>query len=391
MADSIHDQWPQATQDWPAVTANFNESWTGVFNLYDLNSDYAYFSAAICYLARMHEYSTVMAGDMITHLAQTGQDAAKGTIENFQQINGLVLPAWGALAAAYAEARAAAWAAHEASNRITADDTERAARAAGDLAVSNQIAAGDAREAALRAAADGSILVTLNTLVTAEAAARAAGDDHTRQQLAAAIAAEDTKLLGLIDTLTKYTQSIPGLIDQRAAAGYDPTLRNRGTLVQKIFDTVVAHDPAVAGLVSKLAGFLIDLAGVEDPVLRIAAQLVLKQVIDRFGLDTAMHAMLADLLGGIIGGGQPNTVTTIFADVGNRLDALEETTAALAPLAPEADDLHEMGTVIFDVAMLGYLTAAIADPVATANDTVNVLAPVLTPLLTPLRSLLGMP
>jgi hypothetical protein len=162
-------------------------------------------------------------------------------------------------------------------------------------------------------------------------------------------------------------------------------------VLQKLLDTVAAHDPLVAQLVGKLAVFAVDLAGVEDPIARIAAQFVLKQVIDRLGIDTALQAMLGDLLGGILGGGQPKTLTDIMGDVGNRLDALESSTAELAPLAPEADQLHELGTLIFDAALLGYLGAAVADPVATANDTDAVFAPITGPLLAPVRSLLGMP
>jgi len=210
------------------------------------------------------------------------------------------------------------------------------------------------------------------------------------QQAAAGIKALDDQLTASIAAVLKYAQTIPGLIDQRAAAGYDPTLRARGNTLTKLLDTVVAHDPLAASLVSRLATFIIDLAGVEDPIVRIAAQLILKQVIDRFGIDTALHAMLSDLVGSILGGGQPKTLTDITADIGNRLDALEAGEAALAPLAPEADQLHELGTLAFDVALLGYLVAAVAAPVATADDTVAVLAPVTGPLLAPVRSLLGM-
>jgi hypothetical protein len=391
MADSIHDQWPVATQEWPNVTAQFNAAWISVDASYDVNSYYAGFAAAISYLARMLEDSTVMAGDMITHLAQTGQDGAKGTIQNFQVLSGVVLPAWGALAAAYAEARAQAWTAHEAANRVAADQQEATARAAGDLAVTNLIAAGDQQEAVRRAAADAALLAAVNALIGTEATARAAGDAASRQQAQAGDAAVTAALTAQVNTVLQYAQSLPALVDDRAASGYDPTLRDRGGLLQKLIDTAIAHDPAVASLVGKLATMIIDLAGVEDPVLRVAAQLILKQVIDRFGLDTALHQMLGDLLGSIIGGGQPKTLQAVTADIGNRLDTLEGSVASLAPLAPEADDLHTMGTLIFDAALLGYVTAAIADPVAAANDTVNVLAPVTTPLLAPLRALLGMP
>lgn len=391
MADSIHDQWPQATGEWQDMTALFNAAWIGVNAAYGVNPQYAAIAAAISYLARLHEDTTVMEGDMLTHVAQAGQDGFRGVIQNFQQLQGNVLPQWGQLAAAYAEARAAAWTAHEASNRITADETEQAARAAGDLALSNQVAAGDAHEAQLRALGDAAILSTLNTLLQQETAQLLAGDDLVRSELTTLVNQDVAILAAQIGTLQAYAQSIPGLIDSRAAAGYDPTIRGRSGLFGKLLDTAAAHEPLIAGLVSKLATALVDLLEVDDPLIRVAAQLILKQLIDKLGVDTALHQMLGDLLGSLFGGGPPKTLQAVCADIGNRLDALEASVANLSPLAPEADDLHEMGTLIFDAALVGYLTAAVADPVATANDTVDVLAPILTPLLGPVRALLGMP
>jgi len=226
--------------------------------------------------------------------------------------------------------------------------------------------------------------------IAQEVTDRTAGDQHSREQAAAEDKALSDALTAQITSVLKYAQSIPGLIDTRAANGYDPTLRARANALTKLLDTVVAHDPLVASLVSNLAKFLVELAGVEDPVLRIAAQLVLKQVIDRLGVDSALHAMLSDLVGGILGGGEPKTLQDIMADIGNRLDALESGQAELAPLAPEADQLHEMGTLIFDAGLLAYLAAAVADPVATADDTEAVFATVADPLLAPVRALLGM-
>src|SRR6185437_3890490 len=103
MADSIHDQWSEAVQEWPKVAANFNAAWVSVFAAYNVNTYYAAFAAAFNYLARMHEDTTVMAGDMITHIAQTGQDSTRGLIQNFQNLQRHVLPQWGAVAAEYAQ------------------------------------------------------------------------------------------------------------------------------------------------------------------------------------------------------------------------------------------------------------------------------------------------
>jgi hypothetical protein len=390
MADSIHDQWDSATDEWPRVAAQFQAAWVSIYADYDINPEYAAIAAGIGYLSRLHMDSTVMAGDMITHLAQTDLDNTRGLIQNFQNLQRHVLPQWGAVAAAYAQNMAIHYAliaekfatdrvGEEAVNRALADSQEAAARLAADQLEAAQRGLGDAHSREQAAA-----------LVAAEAASRAAGDDNTRQQMAAAIKALNDALTAQIQNVLKYAQSIPGTIDNRAAAGYDPTLRARGTALQKLLDTVVAHDPAVAGLVSNLAKFLVDLAGIDDPVLKIAAQLVLKQVIDRLGLDSALHAMLSDLVGSILGGGQPKTLQDIMADIGNRLDSLESNQSELAPLAPEADNLHEMGTLIFDAALLAYLAAAVAAPQATADDTVAVFAAITDPLLAPIRAMLGM-
>src|SRR5882762_7534854 len=302
---------------------------------------------------------------------------------------------------AHSREQAAAGIAAEAAGRSLGDQhsreqaaaailAEAAQRALGDAHSREQAAAGILAEALERGAGDAHSREQAAVLVAAEAVQRGVGDANTREQAAAGIKALEVQLTAQIDSVLKYAQTIPGLIDTRAANGYDPTLRARGGALQKLLDTVVAHDPLAASLVSRLATFIIDLAGVEDPIVRIAAQLILKQVIDRFGVDTALHAMLGDLVGSILGGGQPKTLQAIMGDVGNRLDALEAGEAALAPLAPEADQLHELGTLAFDVALLGSLAAAVAAPVATANDTVAVLEPVTGPLLSPVRSLLGM-
>lgn len=337
------------------------------------------------------EHSTVLAATAINDVVSVLTESEHWSTDNFRWMLNVVLPGMAANLKAYAESRANAWAAHEAVNRENADKAEANTRSEGDAHSREQAARGDAQEAAARTAGDDHTREQLAAAISKEASTRAAGDDHSRQQAAAGDALVTEKLTADINTVLKYAQSLPGLVDSRAAAGYDPTLQARANLLTKLLDTAVAHEPLVAGLVSKLVTTIIDLAGLEDPVLRIAAQLVLKQVIDRLGVDTALGAMINDLIGGLLGGGPPKTLTAIMGDIGNRLDSLEHSTAELAPLAPEADQLHEMGTVIFDAALLGYFVASVADPTATADDTTAVFSPILDPLLSPLRSLLGMP
>ena len=303
---------------------------------------------------------------------------------------------------AHSREQAAAGDAAEAQQRAIGDDDTRQQMAAailleqqqrtiGDDNTREQLAAAILLEQTQRSIGDADTRQQLAAAILLEQTQRGIGDADSRQQAAAGIKALSDQLTAQIANVLAYAQSIPGTIDNRAAAGYDPTLQARANLLTKLLDTAVAHDPLVSGLVSNLATFIIDLAGIEDPIARLAGQLVLKQVIDRLGINTALGAMLNDLVGSIFGGGQPKTLTDIMKDIGNRLDSLESGLAELAPLAPEADDLHELGTVLFDAALLAYLTAAVLNPVATANDTVDAVAPVTGPLLAPIRALLGMP
>lgn len=390
MADSIHDQWDTSTSEWPTMAANFLQAWITAYDAIDVNDNFAAIVACIGFLSRMVQDSTVMSGNMLTQVANTGGINTRGLVQNFQNLERHVFPQWGAVAAAYATSTATALVAAEAQQRVVADDNEASQRALGDDHSREQAAAAVLLESQLRAFADAAADAKWTTLLNAEAVARAAGDDHSRQQAAAALAAAVNQLSGQIDTVLKYAQSLPGLIDQRAANGYDPTIANRASLLQKLIDTAAAHDPVVAGLVSKLAVYIVDLASVEDPLIRVAAQLLVKQIIDRFGLDTALHAMLGDLLSSVFGGGPPKTLQDVMADVGNRLAGLEESVAALSPLDDEADQLHEMGGIAFNLALVGFAAGAVADPVATANGTVLALEPVTGPLLAPLRALLGM-
>src|SRR6185437_2224762 len=193
MADSIHDQWNTATDEWPRVAAQFQAAWVSIYADYDVNSFYAAYSAGICYLSRLHMDSTVIAGDMITHLAQTDVDNMRGVIQNFQNLQRHVLPQWGAVAAEYSKNMAIHYA-------LIAEKfaTDRV----GEEAVNRALA--DSQEAAARLAAD-----------QLEAQQRGLGDDHSRQQAAALVQAEATQRgIGDADSRQQAAAGIKALSDQ---------------------------------------------------------------------------------------------------------------------------------------------------------------------------------
>ena len=376
---------------WQREADNFASRWHNLYNFYYEDPDFAAIIDAITGLAVAFEYATALSAVSDVDNVEIGRAAAWGTIENLRHIAWPVLPRWGVLAAQWADRVAlirGEQALHDATILV---DREHKAM---ELRVLQEELAREVEVAEKWA--------SLHTEIAIERFDRTQAIDQLRAQLTALIAKTRADLTAYIDQaraqlsaqiaqLSAYAHSLPGLVDQEAISGYDPTLRARATVLQRLIDTLAAHDPFIAGIIKDLAGFLIDLAEVDNPVLRLAAQVILRQIIDHLGLDTALRDLAASLLGDILGGGPPKTLADVTGAVGNRLNAAEQSVAALSPLADEADALHEMGTVAFDVALLGYLTAGITDPAGWADDTATVLHATVDQLLAPLLSLLGAP
>ena len=380
-----------ATELWARNADKFAAEWHYMFNFYYESSFATAIIDAFTDLAVAFEYESVLAAVSAADTVQIGRDLAASTWDELWFLRMTQLPDLAGWAERRAdelaliralEAEQWAWArvVHEAQNRALGDLTERLAL---DVAIAREHA-----DMVTRVAIETNDRVAE---VLHEAQDRAIGDALVRQDLTALIGRDVQQLTALIDQVRALAQSIPGLIDQRAASGYDPTLRARAGTLQRLIDTVAAHDPLIAGLVRDLATVLIDLAEIDNPVIRLAAQFLIRQVIDHLGLDTALRTLVSDLLGGILGTGPPKTLAEVTAAVGNRLNAAEESVAALSPLAGEADALHEMGTLAFDAALLAYLTAGVTQPRAWADDTYAVLNAVAGPVLNPLLRLLGAP
>lgn len=377
------------------VVHGYERGWNGLVNAIGTGIDQPsineYVSQSLFYLAQALEYSSSLAATSAADTIQIVADGFHGTYDQFVWLRDKTLPHLVhdlkvyAGNAALTRARQAVVYAHD----ITVHEAKD--RALGDLREQLRLDVAIAREHAdmvTRIAIEANNRIVM---VQHEAADRARGDALVRRDLTLALDQARQQLTQLITQVSDYAHSLPALVDREAAGGYDPALPARASGLTRLLDTAAAHDPLIAGLVADLAKFLVDLAEVDNPLIRVAAQLILKQVIDRLGVDTAVGGLLDGILGGLLGRGKPKTLGEVAADAGGRLNAAEAGLAALAPLGPEADALHEMGTVAFDVALLGYLAAGIADPEAWADDTNAALHATVDPLLGPLLQLLGAP
>ena len=391
MGNPLDDLAGLATALWQRQAGNFASKWHALYNFYYEDPDFAAIIDAITGLSVAFEYATALSLVSDIDNVQIGKDTAFGTIENLRHLAWPVLPRWGTLAAQWADRVALVRALQAEDYARVLDAREHKAM---ELRVLQEELARLVEVADVWARLHTEIAIERNDRILEVAALRARVDAliaKTRADLLAYIGQVRAQLDAQIAQLSAYAHSLPALVDQEAANGYNPTLRARSTGLQRLIDTLAAHDPFVAGVVKDLAVFLIDLAEVENPVLRLAAQFILRQVIDHLGLDTALRDLAGELLGGILGGGPPKTLTGVTAAIGGRLNGVEKSVSDLSPLAGEADDLHEMGTLAFDAALLAYLTTGVTDPRAWADDTNRVINVVAGPVLDPLLRLLGAP
>lgn len=391
MSNPLDDVVTLAVGLWRRTADKFAAEWSYMYNFYYQDNFSTAIIDAFTDLSVTFEYASALAAVSDGDNVQIGADASWGTIENFRHLAWPVLPRWGLLAAEWANRQALFRALQAEKYTRTLVDREHKAM---ELRVLREELERLVEVADVWARLHTEIAIERNDRILEVAAVRAqltALIAKTRADLLAFINKVAAQLAAQIAELSKYAHSLPGLVDQEAVNGYNPTLRARASTLQRLIDTLAAHDPFIAGVIKDLAGFLIDLAEVDNPILRLAAQFVLRQVIDHLGLDTALRDLAGELLGGILGSGPPKTLTGVTAAIGDRLNAVEESVSVLSPLAGEADDLHEMGTLAFDAALLGYLVTGVTNPRAWADDTNAVLHVTVDPLLDPLLRLLGAP
>ena len=376
---------------WQREANNFAAKWHALFDFYFEDPDFSAIIDAITGLSVAFEYASALSAVSDLDNVEIGRDAAWGTIENLRHLAWPVLPRWGVLAAQWADRVALVRALQAEGYARTLTDREHKAM---ELRVLQEELARLVEVADVWARLHTEIAIERNDRVLAIDTLRAQLTgliDKARADLTAYINQVRAQLAAQIAQLSAYAHSLPGLVDQDAVSGDHPPLRARAGTLQRLIDTLAAHDPFIAGVIKDLAGFLIDLAEIDNPVLRLAAQFILRQVIDHLGLDTALRDLAGQLLGGILGAGPPKTLAGVTEAIGNRLNAAEAAVSDLSPLAGEADDLHEMGTLAFDAALLAYLTTGVTDPRAWADDTNAVLHVTIDPIINPLLRLLGAP
>ena len=170
-------------------------------------------------------------------------------------------------------------------------------------------------------------------------------------------------------------------IEQEAADAYNAHLADRLGLARRLADLIAAHNPATAGLVRAIVTGVVDLAGAENPLARLALGFLVRQLVNRLAVDKVAARLLEDLLGPIIGTPRSHGVADTVNGLSTRLEAVERRWADFMDHGgPEVEqagaDWKDMDSVATDAALVAFMALTIADPVAAANDTARVIIPV---------------
>lgn len=170
-------------------------------------------------------------------------------------------------------------------------------------------------------------------------------------------------------------------IEQEAADAYNAHLGGRLGLAGRVAGIIASHNPAERALVRAITTGIVDLAGAENPVARLALGFLLRELVNRLAVDKVAAALLSDLLGPILGTPRSHGVADTVNGLSARLEAVERQWADFMDHGgPEVEqagsDWKEMDGLATDAALLAFMAATIASPVAAANDTARVILPV---------------
>lgn len=238
----------------------------------------------------------------------------------------------------------------------------------------------------LRTYVNGQILalsIALNNRIDQEIINRRAAIASLRQYVDQQIA----KLTALVNTILPT-------VDKEASKGYNSVRSQQSGILTKALDDLVTDNPEVKAVVGDLVKVVLDLATVDDPLVRVAAQLILTQLVDRLGVDKLAGSLVNDLLSAFLNIGPPKTLEDVEAQTAQRLAAGE--TQWQQFYANGGDDLEHLGTQmresanpVFTALLATYFGAAVIDPVGTAADTDAVVTPAATAILGPILATLG--
>ena len=183
-------------------------------------------------------------------------------------------------------------------------------------------------------------------------------------------------------------------VQREAASAYRGSYHDRRSAASKVLSAIVARNPLVRGLVSRVVTVLLDVASVENPLVRLAAGFILTKVVSGLGVDKALGDLASVLLRPLLAGGPPADLHGVIADLAARVQAVEaQWVTFMADGGPQVEQAGQQWrnttTLSVDAALLAFAVAGVVNPAATARELSSVIRPVGTATIAHISSALG--
>lgn len=187
-----------------------------------------------------------------------------------------------------------------------------------------------------------------------------------RQQRIAAVNAEHAAMLRAVAQCLATVQA-------EAASGYKAGNTQRASVIAKIADDLANRNPVIRALVKDLVTGLLDLLAVDNPLLRLALSVVLREIIGRLGVDRVAGDLLGALMAPLLGNPNPGNLHDVTDDLARRVSALEAQWARyMTDGGPELDQAgrqyKSIASAGAQLALLAFFGLAVAAPDAWARD-----------------------
>lgn len=171
------------------------------------------------------------------------------------------------------------------------------------------------------------------------------------------------------------------VVQREAASAYKQATPAHTNVIEHLAADLVTRDPLVRDLVSKLVAGAIDLAEIDDPLLRIGLSFIMKEVINRLGIEKPAGELLNSLLASLLGDGQPKNLHAVILAICNRLSGVEGQWATfMQDGGPEilqaGEQWANITSLTSDAALLGFFGLMVADPAGWARDVSDVAGPI---------------
>jgi hypothetical protein len=168
-------------------------------------------------------------------------------------------------------------------------------------------------------------------------------------------------------------RAMHGVIEREAASGYRVNNDQRGSVIVKLLDFAASRNPVIRAVTRDIATGVLDLLSVEDPPLRILLGFLIRQVIDRLGIDKAVGALISDLIEPIIGKGPPKDLHDTIMDMSDRLLAMESQWSQFmqdggSQVEQAGKDWRNITSLATGAAIVAFTIEAVVDPTAWARQ-----------------------